>query len=50
MGFQKLVAYQKSYEQAIHIFEISTQFPKEEVYSLTNPIRRSLKSVAVNIV
>ena len=31
------------------IFEITKNFPKEEAYSLTNQIRRSSRSVAVNI-
>lgn len=33
----------------MQIFEISKQFPKEEVYSLTDQIRRSSRSVTVNI-
>jgi len=50
MDFQKLLAYQKSYDLAMKIFEVSKQFPKEEVYSLTDQIRRSSRSVTVNIV
>ncbi|KAB8154170.1 four helix bundle protein [Kordia sp. TARA_039_SRF] len=49
MDFQKLLAYQKSYELAMLVFEITKQFPKEEVYSLTDQIRRSSRSVTVNI-
>jgi four helix bundle protein len=49
MDFQKLLAYQKSYELAMQVFEITKQFPKEEVYSLTDQIRRSSRSVTVNI-
>ncbi len=49
MDFQKLLAYQKSYDLAMQIFELSKQFPKEEVYSLTDQIRRSSRSVTVNI-
>ena len=49
MDFQKLLAYQKSYDLAMQIFEISKQFPKEEVYSLTDQVRRSSRSVTVNI-
>lgn len=33
----------------MEIFEISKEFPKEEIYSLTNQIRRSSRSVSVNI-
>ena len=33
----------------MEIFEITKSFPKEEIYSLTDQIRRSSKSVCVNI-
>jgi len=47
--FQDLLAYRKSFDLAMEIFEISKEFPKEETYSLTNQIRRSSRSVSVNI-
>lgn len=34
MDFRNLYAYQKSFELAMEIFEISKMFPKEEQYSL----------------
>ena len=49
MTFQDLIAYQKSFELAMCIFEISKSFPKEETYSLTDQIRRSSRSVPANI-
>ncbi len=49
MKFQNLIAYQKSIELAMDIFEISKTFPKEEIYSLTNQIRRSSRNVAANM-
>jgi len=49
MGFQKLIAYEKGFELAMHIFEISKSFPKEEKYALTDQIRRSSRSVCANI-
>lgn len=49
MDFKKLLAYQKSFDLAMFIFEISKSFPKEETYSLTDQIRRSSRSVSVNI-
>ncbi|VAV83806.1 23S rRNA protein [hydrothermal vent metagenome] len=49
MAFRKLKAYQKGFELAMLIFEISKSFPKEEVYSLTDQIRRSSRSVCVNL-
>lgn len=49
MDFKKLLAYQKSFELAMFIFEISKSFPKEETYSLTDQIRRGSRSVSANI-
>ncbi|MEJ2052032.1 MAG: four helix bundle protein [Calditrichota bacterium] len=38
-----------SFEAGMEIFSISKSFPKEEVYSLTDQIRRSSRSVSANI-
>lgn len=37
--------YQKSFVLATEIFKVSKTFPKEEIYSLTDQIRRSSRSV-----
>ena len=44
-----LKVYQMAYKLAMEIFEITKKFPKEETYSLTDQIRRSSRSVAMNI-
>ncbi len=49
MDFKELLAYQKAFSLAVEIFQISKQFPKEEMYSLTDQIRRSSRSVCANI-
>ena len=49
MDFKELLAYKKSFELAMEIFELSKAFPKEEKYSLTDQIRRSSRSVSANI-
>ncbi len=49
MDFKKLLAYQKAFDLAMDIFEISKSFPKEETYSLTDQIRRSSRSVCANL-
>ncbi|WP_213520881.1 four helix bundle protein [Nonlabens sp.] len=49
MDFKNLIAYQKAFENAMAIFELSKVFPKEERYSLTDQIRRSSRSVNANI-
>ena len=47
--FQDLLAYSKSVDLAMAIFEMTSFFPKEEKYSLTDQIRRSSRSVSANI-
>lgn len=49
MDFKELLAYKKSFELAMEIFELSKKFPKEETYSLTDQLRRSSRSVSANI-
>ncbi|NDP28702.1 MAG: four helix bundle protein [Flavobacterium sp.] len=49
MRFQDLLSYKKSFSVAMRIFEITKSFPKEEMYSLTDQIRRSSRSVPANI-
>jgi four helix bundle protein len=49
MDFKELLAYKKSFELAMGIFELSKAFPKEEKYSLTDQIRSSSRSVSANI-
>jgi len=44
-----LNVYQMAYKLAMEIFEITKKFPKEETYSLTGQMRRSSRSVAINI-
>jgi hypothetical protein len=45
-----LEVYRKAMEAAMHIFEASKEFPKEETYSLTDQVRRASRSVCSNIV
>src|SRR6266496_6037396 len=47
--YRKLLAYQKAFDLAIEIFEISKQFPPQEKFSLTDQMRRSSRSVCTNI-
>lgn len=44
-----LEVFQLAFSIAIRIFDISKSFPKEELYSLPDQIRRSSSSVAANI-
>lgn len=49
MKFQDLFAYQKAFSLAMEIFTTTKKFPKEEMYSLTDQIRRSSRSVPITI-
>ena len=44
-----LDVYKKSYQLAMKIFEISKGFPAEERFALTSQIRRSSRSVCLNL-
>ena len=44
-----LKIYNIAYTLAMDIFESTSKFPKEETYSLTDQVRRSSRSVAMNI-
>ena len=47
--FQDLIVYQKSLSVAHEIFTITSTFPADEKYSLTDQIRRSSRSVGAQI-
>src|SRR6476620_7955749 len=44
-----LTVYKVAYQVAMEIFEISKAFPSEEKYALTSQIRRSSRSVCLNL-
>ncbi len=44
-----LRVYQLSFEVGMEVYEASKKFPKEEMYSLTDQIRRSSRSVSGNL-
>src|SRR5947207_1082318 len=46
---KELIVYQKAFELGKLAFELSLKFPKEEVYALTSQLRRSSRSVCLNL-
>jgi len=46
---KELIVYQKAYRLAMAVFDISKGFPAEERYALTGQIRRSSRSVCLNL-
>ncbi len=45
----ELDVFNRAFEAAMEVFEVSAKFPREEMYSLTDQMRRSSRSVAANI-
>jgi len=48
-SFRDLLVYKKARAVAKKIFELSKKFPKEELYSLTDQVRRSSRSIGAQI-
>jgi len=46
---KELVVYQKAYDLAMRVFDITEPFPVEERFALTSQIRRSSRSVCLNL-
>lgn len=50
LGHRDLKVFQLAYGLALEVFRETSHFPREEAYSLTDPIRRASRSVAANLV
>jgi four helix bundle protein len=48
-SFRDLVVYRKAREVSRVIFDVSKSFPKEETYSLTDQVRRAVRSIGAQI-
>ena len=48
-SFKDLIAWQKSIDLVADIYDATKSFPKDEVYALTNQLRRAAVSVPSNI-
>lgn len=46
---KELIVYKKGYELAMRAFEVSKSFPPEERYALTGQLRRSSRSICMNL-
>lgn len=44
-----LVVYKLSFQLAMDVFELTQSFPSEERYALTSQIRRSSRSICLNL-
>jgi len=48
-SFKELIVWQKSMDLAVLIFEVTSKFPKSELYGLTSQMRRAVVSIPSNI-
>lgn len=44
-----LIVYKRAYELSMRVFELTKRFPAEERYALTSQIRRSSRSICLNL-
>ncbi|GEP42731.1 four helix bundle protein [Brevifollis gellanilyticus] len=48
-SYRDLEVYKAAFQFQQAIFQVSKRFPKEEMYSLTDQVRRSSRSIGANI-
>ena len=48
-SFKDLIVWQKSKELAVNIYKVTDQFPKSELFGLSNQMRRAVISISSNI-
>ncbi len=48
-NFRKLKIYQKAIDFTVEIYKLTKSFPKDELFGLTNQIRRAVTSISLNI-
>jgi len=48
-SFEDLIVWQQAIDLSMKVYKLSAKFPKEEIFSLTNHIRRVSNSVSLNI-
>ena len=48
-SYKELIVYQKGYNLTLKIYQITKDYPKEEIYGLTSQMRRSAVSIPCNI-
>lgn len=48
-NYKDLIVWQKAVELVSEVYEVTASFPRDEIYGLTNQLRRSAVSVPSNI-
>jgi four helix bundle protein len=49
VSHHELEVYKRAFDAAMQVFHCSRKFPREEMYSLTDQVRRASRSVNANI-
>jgi four helix bundle protein len=47
--FKELKVWTKAHATTLHLYKLTCQFPREELYGLTSQIRRAASSIGANI-
>ena len=48
-NYKELKVWEKAHHFTLSVYEATKSFPKEEIYSLTNQLRRAASSIPANI-
>lgn len=48
-GFKDLIVWQKSYQLSLEVYKLTKNFPKDEIYGLSQQMRRAAVSIPSNI-
>ncbi|MCK6482508.1 MAG: four helix bundle protein [Phycisphaerae bacterium] len=48
-NFRNLVVWQKSHDLALHVYQVTGGFPRNELYGLTAQMRRATVSIPANL-
>lgn len=48
-NYKDLKVWEKSHQFTLQVYTVTKNFPKEEIYSLTNQLRRAASSIPANI-
>ncbi len=48
-NYKELKVWEKAHQLTLKVYKMSKRFPKEELYSLTNQLRRCVSAIPANI-
>ena len=48
-SYRDLIAWQKAMDLVVGVYEVTRSWPKDEIYGLTNQVRRAAVSIPANV-